>query len=346
MKLHPYLLLAGIMVVGIALRIYQLGFQPIACDELYTLDISRMGFIEGFLYVMVNDTNPPLYYLFTHLFYPGIRYASVLFGILTIPVIYFLGKEYRDIQMGLLSAGIVAILYPMIYYSQYARAYAMMTFVMILFFIQFLRIRHNKNAPSSDYYLLGIVAAIALWTHLYAIFPILVTFLILSTTTARTNALKASLPVIISLVALIPLFLSTIETRKEEYGNFPGIPAQDLLYFIPIEFFNIGIFVIVPLILLGLYFTKTDRVSLELTGIVIGSALLGISVSFVTQVFPRYFLPLLPICVLFACIGLLGLLDRMKPWAKPIVITMFFLLLALTQYGSLLALYTVVRLSC
>jgi mannosyltransferase len=345
MKIHPYIILSGIVLVGIALRLYQLGFQPIACDELYTLDISRMGFIEGFLYVMVNDTNPPLYYLFTHLFYPGIRYVSVLFGILTIPAIYFLGKEYRNETIGLLSAGIVAILYPMIYYSQYARAYAMMTFVMILFFIQFLRIRHNQNAPSSDYYLLGIVAAIALWTHLYAIFPILVTLLVIFLNNKK-NVVKSFVPILVTLVAFIPLFISTIETRKEEYGNFPGIPAQDLLYFIPIEFFNIGIFVIVPLILLGLHFTKIDRVSLELVGIVVLSATLGISVSFVTQVFPRYFLPLLPICVLFASVGLLGLLDRMKPWAKPIVITMFFVLLTLTQYGSLLALYTVVRLSC
>jgi mannosyltransferase len=345
MKLNPYLLLAGIMVVGIALRIYQLGFQPIACDELYTLDISKMGFIEGFLYVMVNDTNPPLYYLFTHLFYPGIRYASALFGVLTIPAIYFLGKEFKDIQTGLLSAGIVTVLYPMIYYSQYARAYAMMTFIMILFFIQFLRIRHNQNAPSSDYYLLGIVAAIALWTHLYAIFPIMVTLLVIFINNKK-NVVKSFVPILVTLIAFIPLFISTIETRKEEYGNFPGIPAQDLLYFIPIEFFNIGIFVMIPLILLGLYFTKSDRVSLELTGIVIGSALLGISVSFVTQVFPRYFLPLLPICVLFACVGLLGVLDRMKPWAKPVVITGFFLLLVLTQYGSLVAQYTITRLSC
>jgi len=88
-------------------------------EEEYTLNIVKlpiMGIITNF------DYTPPVYNLLAHFSYllfngydVAIRYPAVLCGILLIPAMYYLGKEYHSELVGLYCAGITAILVPMIY---------------------------------------------------------------------------------------------------------------------------------------------------------------------------------------------------------------------------------------
>jgi len=352
-------ILMAIIAVGAILRVYNFGFQPIACDEIYTLSISKMSVLSGFMYVLVNDCTPPLFYLFARVAYiaggfadVAIRVPSIIFGILTIPAIFYLGQECKfnthsdDREtIGIFAAAITAILYPLIYYSQFARAYMMVVLVSIVFFTVFLHIRNARGYVSIHYYiLLGILGAVAVWIHLFAIFPVVATILTLFVTTARRNAMASASVVFLALLLLIPSFISTRETRAIE--DFPGVAAMDLPVLIPIEFFNIGLFVLLPLVAFGIYLARNDKVALESLIIIFLSTLAGISVTLVTQVFPRYFLPIAPLLILFASFALSAIVSKTKDWAKPIVIAGFFIILILTQYTALTALYTVTRLTC
>jgi mannosyltransferase len=350
MKVHPYLLLAGIIVIGSVLRIYQFGFQAVSCDELYSLMVAQRTYLDAIVFISTNETNPPLFYLLAHTTYllsGGIDYAirvpSVLFGILTIPAMYLLGKEW-DEYTGLFCAGITAILYSLVYYSQFARAYSTATFFLVLFFWLFVRVYMSKHTNPVDYYLVGIIAGIALWIHLFVIFPIVVTLIFFYLTRSKTDVYKTLIPVILALLLLIPQFISLYFARQLQH--FPGISSVDLVSMIPIEFFNIGIFIVVPLFILGIWLIQNDDVSVNLLVIAIVSMVLGMVAAQFTQVFPRYFLPVLPIFILFIGLTVSKLLMTMKAKYRPIIGMGFFLLLALTQANALLAHYTIPWLTC
>ena len=61
-----------------------------------------------------------------------LRFIPALLGVLTIPLIYLVGKEFMDRNVGIIAAAAFAFSPFLIFYSQEARAYSMM-----LFFVTF-----------------------------------------------------------------------------------------------------------------------------------------------------------------------------------------------------------------
>jgi mannosyltransferase len=131
-----WILLSSIVAVGAGLRLVGLTQQPLWFDEAWThiYVTSPLGEILS-LTDPIDVGNPPLYYAIVHLwtFVAGtsdlaLRLPSVFFGVLTIPVVYALGRTVGGRPLGLTLALFTAISPMNIEHSQQARGYAFLAF--------------------------------------------------------------------------------------------------------------------------------------------------------------------------------------------------------------------------
>lgn len=130
--------LTGILVLAAALRLINISKEPYWCDEVLSLDIATtFGSVSEMLrYVAQVEFHPPLYYLFIRpwaaLFgtsEASIRSLSLIFGLGIVFMTYVIARRmFADRRIGLLAAGIVAILPIQIEYGQEARPYTMFCF--------------------------------------------------------------------------------------------------------------------------------------------------------------------------------------------------------------------------
>ena len=103
-------LLVFIVLTGIVLRIYNLGAESIWYDESISIAASKLSITNQLTWNIVqNESNPPFYYLVLHFWIPLFgdsefisRLPSAVFGSLSIPAIYAVGKLMFNKRTGLL----------------------------------------------------------------------------------------------------------------------------------------------------------------------------------------------------------------------------------------------------
>jgi 4-amino-4-deoxy-L-arabinose transferase-like glycosyltransferase len=367
MKRLTFYLLSLFILIGTILRVYRFDFQGLLCDEAYTLMVSSTPFIEILKFTLFNDCNPPLYYLLAHVSYilmgfadVAIRVPSIIIGILTIPAMYYLGAAFRyntkssDIEhVGLIAAAITTILFPLVYYSQFARSYALLILAFTVFFTIFIYIRRTTNninqelnAPIEDYFLLGVVGGLCVWIHLFAIIPVAATIMTFFVTSSKRNAIRAALTAILVMAPLLPLFWVT-RTQRALQNLTWGMDMQTLSTYLPFEFFGIACIVFIPLILVTIYRGRSDNVTNELAIIGFVTVGLGLVASFVTPVFPRYFFPLYPIFIVFTSVAIMFIASKMKhDWQKIAVVGVVLGSIIFLQYHAYIVHYFTYRLIC
>jgi len=125
--------LVAITLLGLALRLLRLDFQPLWWDEGYSVYFATKDLV-GLTLGTAADIHPPFYYYLLHFwimaFSPGqvpLRLFSVAVGTLTIPAIYRVGRPLAGREAALLAAFLLAISPLHVYYSQEVRMYALAT---------------------------------------------------------------------------------------------------------------------------------------------------------------------------------------------------------------------------
>jgi mannosyltransferase len=178
-------LVAGLTVLGAALRFATLGAQAYHHDEIVTASrILRVGFGHAMDAVGFSESAPPLYYavawVWTQAFSTGewgLRSLSAVAGVATIPVAYFIGRELRGNRTGLVAAALVAVNPMLLWYSQEGRAYALVGLFGALSLLFCVRVLQRGERRDSIYW--GVFSALALATHYFAIFPLVAETLLL-----------------------------------------------------------------------------------------------------------------------------------------------------------------------
>ena len=121
-----YVLLAGVMLAGFALRTVAIGRQGLWTDEALTLVIAHLPVWD--MITKPTDPTPFLYYALHKWFVPdgagviGARSVSLAAGMLTLPVVYAIGRMIFSRAGALLATALVALSAPLLDYSQEARA--------------------------------------------------------------------------------------------------------------------------------------------------------------------------------------------------------------------------------
>jgi mannosyltransferase len=206
--------LALVFVAGAALRVATLGTQSLWLDEAVTAQLVRMD-LHGMLSAIPHsESSPPLYYvlawLWSRVFGTGevaLRSLPALLGTAMIPVVWALGRRVGGERAGLAAAALVAVNPMLVWFSQEARAYALLALLGALSALLWLRaLEAPRTARVAGW---GIVAALALATHYYAIFLVgpQAVWLALRAPTVRARVVAVALP-LAAAAALAPLALS------------------------------------------------------------------------------------------------------------------------------------------
>jgi len=143
-----FLLLA--LLLGVALRLHHLGYKSFWGDEIWTAQVAErsLDYILAHTGVVPGHWFAPLYLAMAHYFVlfagPGeftIRLPALIFGILTLPMIYRLGRLFYGKVAGLVAALLLAVSPYHLWYSQDARWYsqvALFSVVSLFFFYRFI----------------------------------------------------------------------------------------------------------------------------------------------------------------------------------------------------------------
>jgi mannosyltransferase len=150
------LVIALIMAVGLALRVFHLGTASLWNDELFTRFYPELGINYMWTKGFALETTPPTYYTlmegWSHLFGTSaiaLRLPSVICSTLAIPLVYVLGRDLCGFTRGLLAALIFAFAPMEIYFAQEARAYALWllpTGLAMVGVVRFLRAPTSRGA--------------------------------------------------------------------------------------------------------------------------------------------------------------------------------------------------------
>ncbi|MGN6275114.1 MAG: glycosyltransferase family 39 protein [Solirubrobacterales bacterium] len=215
--------------MGAALRFVTLGVQSYHHDEIVTATRVLGGdFRQAMDAVGFSESAPPLYYAvawvwtqFTGTGAYGLRSLSALCGVLLIPVAYLLGRELRERRIGLVSAALVAGNPMLLWYSQEARAYAMLALFCALSLLYCLRaLRYDRPREKRDFVAWGVFSALALATHYFAVFPLAAEVLLLLRRRGRAT-LRGLWIVILTGVLLTPLVIHQMSYGHAEWiGRF------------------------------------------------------------------------------------------------------------------------------
>ncbi|MDP1849013.1 MAG: glycosyltransferase family 39 protein [Solirubrobacteraceae bacterium] len=168
--------LALVLVAGAALRFATLDAQSLWYDEAVTAQLLRMDLGEMLRAIPDSESTPPLYYALAWLWTQlagtgevGLRSLSAVFGTVTIAVVWVLGRRVGGAPAGLAAAALVSFNPMLVWFSQEARAYALLALLGALSALLWLRaLEQPRRARAALAW--GAVAALALATHYYAIF--------------------------------------------------------------------------------------------------------------------------------------------------------------------------------
>jgi 4-amino-4-deoxy-L-arabinose transferase-like glycosyltransferase len=216
--------LALVCVAGAALRFATLDVQSLWYDEAVTAQLLKLDLASLLHAIRGSESSPPLYYVlawvWTHVFGTGevgMRSFSALLGTATIPVVWALGRRIGGDRAGLFAAALVAVNPMLVWFSQETRAYALLVLLAALSALLWLRALDQPRPARAAAW--GLVAALALASHYYAIFLVAPQALWLVFARARdTRARVAAIaPVALVLAVLTPLAL---EQRANDSAAF------------------------------------------------------------------------------------------------------------------------------
>jgi mannosyltransferase len=219
-------IVAGLTLAGAVLRFATLGVQSYHHDEVVTASrILRSDFWHAMNAVGFSESAPPLYYALAWLWTQltgtgefGLRSLSALAGVATIPVAYLIGSELRGRAAGLMAAALVAVNPMLLWYSQEARAYALLALLCSVSLLYC--VRAQRSGSRRDFIAWGVASALALATHYFAVFTLLAEAVILLRRRGR-QSLAGLWIVALAAAALAPLAIHQMSYGHAEWiGNF------------------------------------------------------------------------------------------------------------------------------
>jgi mannosyltransferase len=173
------LALLVILLVAVVLRVRGLGDTSLWYDEVITMRVARAAGHTDLIARLdqLDGTRAPLHPLVLR---PWLRIFgtselagrsfSVLCGLLTIAVIYTLGRAAFDEVTALWAAWLAAVCPPLVYYSREARMYAWLVLITCLSWLVFLSFRRQAKVAQCLAY--GMLLAALAYSHPLGLFMI------------------------------------------------------------------------------------------------------------------------------------------------------------------------------
>jgi uncharacterized membrane protein len=169
--------LLAILGLGLFLRIYDLAGESLWLDEVVSIRLAHEG-VSAIVKNRASSVHPPFYFLLLRYWVAlfgdsefATRFLSVLFGFGAMWMVYKVGKQLFDKEVGLLASLLMAVSSFHIRYSQEVRAYGLMALLTLLSFYFFGRFLEERNRWTSIGYVL--FTAFLVYTHVYGLFIVI-----------------------------------------------------------------------------------------------------------------------------------------------------------------------------
>jgi mannosyltransferase len=215
-----------ITIVGLAVRLALVGYQPLWRDEAFTaLAVQRP--LGSMIDVVRNDSAPPLFYLVERLFAavstaPAVlRVFPVLLGMAAIPLVAALGRRIAGDAGGLWAALIGAVAPALLVSSLDARMYMLSTTLVLASTLCLLRALEQPSAKRWVLYaVLSVLAVYTVYFALFAVFAQVITVALLygrrrPGTVVVVGALGAA-----TLMSLVPWIVAARAQLSHSAGAF------------------------------------------------------------------------------------------------------------------------------
>lgn len=216
-----YWVLAAIVAAGLFLRTIQVGREALWADEALTLVIKQWPAFD--LLFLPVDPSAGLYYVLAKLLVPdgagamAARALSVAFGTASILAMYALGRAAFSRQWALLAAAMLAVSPALVDYSQEARGYSLLIFLVLVSAAALLwwgRALGEGNAGHARLALFGAATVLSLYTHFTAVFWIVPAMVIgreIADRSGQPNARRAYLFALAAMaIAAVPEIVRTV----------------------------------------------------------------------------------------------------------------------------------------
>ena len=227
----PYILLS-ILILAALLRLLQLGSESLWFDEAITVATVHLDW-EAFWKVLSHkEANMGLYYCLLRLWVNlgesefVLRSLSALAGVLTVGLVYVLGKRLSNTKVGLMGAALLATNSFHIQYSQEARGYSLMVLLTALSSLFFLRaIEHSSRNEWAGYIL---TAALAVYTHFFSVLVLEAHWVWLILVRRRNIPWRGFLVAVLAIsMLLVPLVIFALTRGKGEMSWIPRTRPHD-----------------------------------------------------------------------------------------------------------------------
>jgi len=225
------LLLFLIIAAGFMLRIYAIDHRSMWVDEESSIHFAEKS-ANNILAYADKETHPPLYYLILHHWInlfgeseAAVRSLSLIFGVVSIFLIYKTGKLMFSKEAGIISALILTLSAFHIYVSQEARMYSMMAMLALMSMYLFIMMQKKKSIYLDISYILS--STLLIYSHIYGIFIIAAQNIYLFMNAKEKNKIEIA-EWLITQTVLFVLFLPWIYVLIEQIaamqsGNFINI---------------------------------------------------------------------------------------------------------------------------
>ena len=175
---RPILVLpSAIVVLGLGLRLYHLNHQSVWYDEIFSINVSSRPLKEMNQYLVKDFVQPPLHYYILHFWFKivGIgvyqsRLLSAFLGTLAIVASYLLANYLFGRRTAVIAALLMAVSQLGVMYSQEARPYAQLLFLLPCCAYLFLvALRTGRARP---WWAFVCTATLVVYTHYYGFFAV------------------------------------------------------------------------------------------------------------------------------------------------------------------------------
>ena len=312
-----------IILLGFLLRISNI-VKPEGMwnDEYVSWYVASFPINNGFWQEVVKQCHMPLYYIylkpFTGMSDTILRITSLIPGVIVIPIMYLVGKEYSK-KVGYYAAILTSILSFLVYYSQEIRFYSLLFLFSSLSLLYVIRYLKNSDKINLIGYILSSVLILS--THIIGAIYVFFTFLYLIYKKRKFSFFYIIMFILLILFLHLPVNFLRMLPASQWWGHFSYTNILFLFsdYFSPILTNNVNappvffynksnaVWMTLPTIIAIIGLFKGIRRGLALVAFftVLVLSILAIygKLVFIT----KYSIEILPILILFVAIGFVRL---------------------------------------
>ena len=241
LRVRVVFILLLLMLAGAIIRFHNLTSTSLWLDELFSMNGADPSTTLREVYEYSKGDQPPLFFFLLHAWLKVFGYTdlagrslTVLIGLMAIPTMFFLGREFKNTNIGLIAAFVTAINWFHADFSREIRFYPLVFLLSALSYLFFLR--SIKKSKLSDFVLYALFTGLLLNTHYYGLVVfvsqliIFIVVIIFYKRDARfvIGGTGAGLVAALSILHWLPIILKDLQT---DYFHVAPVP-----FYFPVTF--------------------------------------------------------------------------------------------------------------